>query len=95
LIDDSLAHEICSSFEARADRRTLIDVFDKPRRDLAFDADEWAVRIRKSGVFRPEHFPKAIFVDYRTKPCGQSLLWRKTQVGTSFSPWLCVNQPHL
>ena len=75
--------DICSNFEPRKDRNTMLEFFENRRRcDLRFDtdADDWSVRIWKERVVNVADFPRVILIEYRTKPCGQSLLWRKNQV---------------
>ena len=54
--------------------------FDKPRVDLIYNVDKWSIQIRKENIENVEHFPRAIYLKYCTKPCGLSLLWRKNQV---------------
>ena len=71
---------IISGFEARKSRDTMTEWFKKRRNDVNFVVDDWAIRIWKENVFSAKTFPKVIFIEYRTKPCGQSVLWRKNQV---------------
>ena len=71
---------IISGFEARKSRDTMTEWFKKRRNDVNFVVDDWAIRIWKENVFYAKTFPKVIFIEYRTKPCGQSVLWRKNQV---------------
>ena len=78
---DESVEQICSNFESRKSLAEMNQWFDKRRVDLFYNADDkWSIQIWKENVGTVEHFPKAIYLKYRTKPCGLSILWRKNQV---------------
>ena len=72
--------QICSNFESRKSFKEMNNWFDKPRVDLIYNVDKWSIQIRKENIENVDHFPRAIYLKYCTKPCGLSLLWRKNQV---------------
>ena len=79
---------ICSNFDVRKRRDVMLEWFDKRRSDFKFEVDKWSIKISKDGVKESTNFPRAIYLQYRTKPSGQSLLWRKNQVSQYLSSLL-------
>ncbi|XP_060236303.1 aminopeptidase O isoform X3 [Meriones unguiculatus] len=49
--------------------------------ELLFDTDNWSIQIRKMGVRTAADFPRAIRIQYKTKPEGQSVTWTSDQSG--------------
>jgi hypothetical protein len=72
--------QICSNFEPRTSLEEMNNWFELERVDLFYKVDKWSIQIWKENIRFVEHFPKAIYLQYRTKPSGLSLLWRKNQV---------------
>nr|XP_054764615.1 aminopeptidase O-like [Lytechinus pictus] len=62
-------------------RKRFLTCQSMQRISLEFKVEPWSLKVWKRGVKKPDDFPAAVCITYRTRPSGRSLTWAVDQDG--------------